>query len=379
MQLWHDLENDLKRREAGHLRRELRLMPRGALDLASNDYLGLSTHPEVVAAACDAARQFGTGARASRLVSGHLELHQKLESELARFKGTAAALIFSSGYAANLSLILALSNEQTALFCHKRNHASLIDACRFAQNSGSSLRFFESDQKLRQLLQNSTQPRKLIVADAVFSMDGDLCDLPALLELAREFDAHILLDDAHGTGTLGATGRGTAEHFQLHDERIIPVGTLSKALGSQGGFVAGPQILIDTLVNTARPFIYSTALNPPAVGAALKSLELIQRDPVRIQNCRHNVQFLAQELQQLGFDARQQPSPILPVVIGTEEQALKASSQLEALGLWCPAIRPPTVAPGTSRLRIAVNASWTAEELHRIVAAFAQLSKKVGP
>lgn len=368
MQLWSELEAELLAREAKSRRRALKIVPDGALDLASNDYLGLATHPEVIAAACDAARKFGAGARASRLVSGHFSLVEELENALARFKQTAAALVFSSGYAANLGVISALSSDDTALFCHKRNHASLLDACRLAQTSGASLRFFDSGEKLAKLLENSKSSRKIIVIDGVFSMDGDLCDLPAILHLAREFDALILLDDAHGTGTLGVFGRGTSEHFGLHDERIVQIGTLSKALGSQGGFVAGPRVLIEWLVNAARSFIYSTGLNPAAVGAALKSLEIIEREPERVEKCRFNARFLAENLRNLGFDAEAQPSPILPVMFQNEKRALEMSARLGELGLWCPAIRPPTTK--TSRLRLTANAGWNEDDLARILNGF---------
>ncbi len=375
MQIWQDLENDLRRRESNDLRRFLRAIPARAFDLAANDYLGLAAHPEVIEAAQGAAAQFGTGARASRLVSGHFSLVEELELALARFKNTEAALVFSSGYAANLGVIAALSNAETALFCHKRNHASLLDACRFAQNSGAALRFFETNAKLRALLQNSVAARKIIIVDGVFSMDGDLCDLPAILVMAREFDALILLDDAHGTGTLGATGRGTSEHFGLHEaenhQRIVQIGTLSKALGAQGGFVAGPRVLRDFLINAARPFIYSTGLNPPAVGAALQSLKIIEREPELIEKWRANAQFLSAELQKFGFEAPLQPSPILPVIIGESGRALEVSRQLLEQNLWCPAIRPPTVP--TARLRIGVSAGWNGSDLERICAGFATL------
>ncbi|RYG68852.1 8-amino-7-oxononanoate synthase [bacterium] len=369
--IWHELKLELERRESRDLRRFLRAVPKGALDLASNDYLGLSTHPQVMAAASEAALKFGAGARASRLVSGNYDLITQLESALAHFKGCEAALVFSSGYAANIGVISALANSETALFCHKRNHASLIDACRFSSTSGATVRYFEKTDKLRSLLRSSEASRKIIVIDGVFSMDGDVIELPAILEIAREHDALILLDDAHGTGTLGATGRGTTEHFGMHDTRIVHIGTLSKALGSQGGFVAGPQVLIDFFINAARSFVYSTGLNPSAAGAALKALEIVEREPQRIEKCRINGRDLAEKLANLGFDVTPQPSPILPVILKNEKQALDASAQLLEMGLWCPAIRPPTVP--TARLRLTVNAGWDEAELKRIVAGFAAL------
>ena len=390
MKIWHELQNELDARAVAHLTRELKRVPDGALDLASNDYLGLSVHPRVVEAAQRAAAKFGTGARASRLVSGHYDLIQELESELANFKNCEAALVFSSGYAANVGVITALANENSALFCHKRNHASLLDACELAK---SPTRFWESNEKLRALLASSHGGRKIIVCDGVFSMDGDLCDLPAIVELAHEFDAIIVLDDAHGTGTLGATGRGTAEHFRIGEwglrplpiksslharleegaspaARIITLGTLSKALGSQGGFVCGPRVLIDTLVGAARSFVYSTGLNPPAVGAALEALRIVQAEPERVQRCRTNAAWLHRALGALNYDVIGQSSPIIPVYAENSGAALQLSARLLERDLWCPAIRPPTVK--RARLRLTSNASWNEADLERIVAGFGE-------
>ncbi len=368
--IWRELERELEQRDLAGRKRTLRLIPEGTLDAASNDYLGLSRHPEVVRGAQDAAAQFGAGARASRLVSGQFELVQQLETELARFKGTEAALVFSSGFAANVGILSALSHGETTLFCHKRNHASLLDGCRLAQSKGATTRYFESIDKLRALLQKSTSPRKIVVADGVFSMDGDLLPLPEVLALCDECDAILLLDDAHGTGTLGATGRGIEEHFGVHSERVLTVGTLSKSLGSQGGFVCGPRVVIDYLLGAAPSFVYSTGLNPPAVGASLTALRVLQREPERVARCRENAGSLAARLIELGFEARFSGTPIVPVIIGDERAALALSAQLEKRGVWCPAIRPPTVPRGTSRLRLTACSEWNHDDLERIVHAF---------
>ena len=402
MKIWDELRADLDARAADSLRRELRRVPENALDLASNDYLGLAHDARVIEAAQDAAAQFGTGARASRLVSGHYDLIQQLELELARFKNCEAALVFSSGYAANLGVITALANENSALFCHKRNHASLFDACELAQTRGKAkARFWQSNEKLRSLLASSHAARKLIICDGVFSMDGDLCDLPAIVDLAEEFDALILLDDAHGTGTLGETGRGTAEHYGIAAElappfkrapgdyfdckeaqaplphrRIITLGTLSKSLGSQGGFVCGPRVLIDYLVGAARSFVYSTGLNPPAAGAALAALRIIEAEPNLVRRCRENAEFLAREIGALGYDVTPQSSPITPVYAGDSAAALQLSEQLLQKNLWCRAIRPPTVK--RARLRLTSRASWSDDDLARIVAGFAGVKASHG-
>ena len=418
MNIWHDLQRELDARAANNLARQLKRAPDNALDLASNDYLGLATHPRVIAAAREAAARYGAGARASRLVSGNFALLDELEEALARFKSCEAALVFSSGYAANIGVITALGDADSALFCHKRNHASLIDACALAQGK---TRFFDSSEKLRSLLENAEATRKIIVCDGVFSMDGDLCDLPALVKLAREFDALIVLDDAHGTGTLGATGRGTVEHFgvvkqrgagltpssnldavektedwkrasaplsatriirhrghaarlgaasaPLSATRIITVGTLSKSLGSQGGFVCGPRVLIDYLVGSARSLVYSTGLNPPAVGAAIQALRIIESEPERIAKCRDNAAFLARALGESGWEVAHYGSPIVPVFAADSAEALRVSARLLERNLWCPAIRPPTVK--RARLRLTSNASWDDATLERIVVGFA--------
>ena len=368
--MWRDLQLELEERELANRKRTLRVVRDDLLDAASNDYLGLSRHPEVIEAAQDAAQRFGAGARASRLVSGHFALVDELERELARFKKTEAALVFSSGFAANLGILSALSNGETMLFCHKRNHASLLDGCRLAQSKGAKTRFWESLDKLESLLCKSDAQRKIVVADGVFSMDGDLLPLPQVLELCERFDAVLLLDDAHGTGTLGATGRGVSEHFGVSSERIVTVGTLSKALGSQGGFVAASRLVVDYLVGSAPSFIYSTGLNPPAVGAALSALGVLEREPERVERCLLNAREIAARLSAMGFDAGFTGSPIVPIIVGDERDAMQLAAQLEERGVWCPAIRPPTVARGTSRLRLAVSSEWSREEVEQTVAAF---------
>lgn len=381
------LRQELQRRENAGLRRHLRAIPPRVLDLACNDYLGLSRHEKVVAAACEAARNFGAGARASRLVSGNNELHQQLESEIARFKKTEAALLFSSGYAANVGAISSLARRGDALFCDKRNHASLIDACKLAQTNGANVRYFVGLEKLRALLTKTAQTsngrtsstrdaaRVFIVTDGVFSMDGDLCEWPQLVEIAREFSAVLVLDDAHGSGTLGASGRGTKEHFgvETNDVDIVEIGTLSKALGAQGGFVAGSQTLIDYLVNASRSFVYSTALNPPACGASLAALRVLEAEPQRLQRLRDVTKQLADGLRGLGFEVKLQASPILSVPMGDANRALRLSEKLLEGGVWCPAIRPPTVPQNSSRLRVAASSALSDDDIERALNAFAKV------
>jgi len=371
----HDYADQLYERQQSGLLRRLRQLPKDVIDLASNDYLYLARNPEVIEAGISTLKEFGAGGRASRLVSGNLLPHQQLESVIARFKHSDAALVFPSGYHANLSAVTALAQTGDFIFCDKRNHASLIDACRLASSQNIEVRYFGDLKKLENLLESTFTKHpdnyRFIVSDGVFSMDGDVADLPQLLHLAEKYDARILLDDAHGTGTLGATGRGTVEHFGLENHsRIIHIGTLSKAIGGQGGFVAANQEIIDWLINQARPFIYTTALNPASCASAQKSFEIIERAPQMINQLRAITQQLAHGLQELGYSAILQPSPIIPVIIGEAQDALNLSNQLLQRGIWCPAIRPPTVPAGKSRLRLTANLSLTQEDITKVLSAF---------
>lgn len=368
MSFWQELEQRQQGLKDNNLARSLKTVPPGTLDLSSNDYLGLARHPRVAEAACRAARQFGSGARASRLVGGHLPEHTALEAELASWKGCEAALVFSSGYAANLGLLGSLAHSGARFLCHKRNHASLVDGCRLAQSLGAQVRYFEDWTKLTRLLATPYPGQTFIVVDGVFSMDGDVFDLRCGLELARQHDAMIVLDDAHGTGTLGPTGKGLSQHCGLSSEetqdRLITVGTLSKALGSQGGFVAGRRLLVDFLVGNARSFVFSTGLNPPAAAAAQEALAVLQEEPARVQRLQENAARLFQLLTEAGCQlaCRQPLTPIISILLGDAGLALACSARLREAGVWCPAIRPPTVAAGTSRVRLTVCSEWQEAE-----------------
>lgn len=371
---WRD---ELQGKRDQNLYRTLRVLPSHILDLASNDYLGFARHPEVIAAACEAAQHFGAGARASRLVSGQNQIHANLEAQLAAFKGCEAALVFPSGYHANLAVITAFARNGDEILCDKRNHASLIDACFLAQARGAQLRFYNSLEKLRSLLERNADGKRIIVSDAVYSMDGDLAPIPELINLSHEFKALLVLDDAHGTGVLGPTGRGTLEQLgiaksEIKNASLIQVGTLSKALGSQGGFVAGSASIIEWLINAGRSFIYTTGLNPAACGAALTSLELIDREPERLQRLRKVKTKLAQGLSALGFDAQEQLSPIIPVMVGEASRAVELSDKLLAQNIWCPSIRPPTVPKDSSRLRVTASADLSNEDIAEALTAFAK-------
>lgn len=372
--------NELADKAQAGLLRGLRQLPTGTLDMASNDYLNLSQHPAVLEAGISALGQWGAGGRASRLVSGNLPPHQQLESTIAKFKHTEASLVFPSGYHANLSVLTALTASGDFLFCDKRNHASLIDACHLAAAQKTVVRYFGNVEKLQHLLQNAysqhPQKRRFIVSDGVFSMDGDVAKLPELLSLARKFDATVLLDDAHGTGTLGAAGHGTIEHFHISsNEHIIQIGTLSKAIGGQGGFVAASQNIIDWIINRARPFIYTTALNPASAAMANKAFEIMEQHPKMADQLRATTHQLRVGLSNLGFDVIDNPSPIVPIIIGSAKKTLNYSNQLLENGVWCPAIRPPTVPAGKSRLRLTANLSLSEADVSKVLFAFKQLIK----
>jgi 8-amino-7-oxononanoate synthase len=378
-----ELRSPLEEKARAGLRRSVRPIPGGVLDLASNDYLGLAMHPEVIEASCAAARRYGAGATASRLVSGHNALHAELEAELATWKGTESALVFPSGYMANLAAITALARPSDTIYCDKRNHASLIDGCRLAAQNGALVRYYGTLDKLKTLLLSTpTNGRRIIVSDAVYSMDGDLCDGPRLFSLAIQVGAIVILDDAHGLGVLGKSGRGAIQHWcERHPDfakmsqgvDVIHVGTLSKSLGAQGGFVAGSEVVIHWLVNSARSFIYTTGLNPAACGAAFAALHVLKCEPQRVERMRTVKTQLVASLRTLGFEAREHPTAIIPIFIGGAEAAIGLSNALLQKGIWSPAIRPPTVPVGTSRIRVTASSALTDADLVTIREAFASV------
>lgn len=350
--------------------RTIRVDDNELLCFCSNDYLGLSTDPRVRRAAAEAAEAFGTGATASRLINGTMRPHEALERRLARFKNAEAALVFPTGYMANLGTIAALVGKGDVVYADRLCHASLIDGCRL---SGASFRVFPhcDAQALERALRRGVRARRrLIVTDGVFSMDGDLAPLPALAEVASRYEAILLVDDAHGTGVLGATGRGTAQHLSAEDGIDVAIGTLSKALGSLGGFVTGSARLIDYLIQRARTFIYTTASPPSALAAALAALEIAEKEPARRVRLLRLARTLRQKLISLGLNVPEGETPIIPVIIGDSARALRMSQFLRREGFLVPAIRPPAVPPGTARLRISVQASHTDNDIARLANAF---------
>jgi glycine C-acetyltransferase/8-amino-7-oxononanoate synthase len=351
---------------------------RPVIVFSSNDYLGLATHPDVVRAAVGATEQFGVGAGASRLISGTLPPHTDLESCLADFKGTEAALVFSSGYLANLGIIPAMIGRGGLVLADRLCHASLIDACKL---SGADLRVYRhGDSGHVETLLKRIRPGRhtLIVTDGLFSMDGDLAPLPELAALAVRYGAALYIDDAHGTGVMGATGRGTIEHFGM--ERDIPfhMGTLGKALGSSGAYVVGSKDLIEYLINTSRSFMFTTAPSPATMAAAHAALAVVQREPERRARLWANRNRLFQGLQRLGFRMTATVSPILPMLVSDAAKALAFAEQLLAHAVYAPAIRPPAVPNHTSRLRVTVTSEHRPEQIDEALHAFDVAGRAVG-
>ena len=389
------LNRQLREREALALKRQRRIAEspsaphqrvsrdgqpaRDLLAFCSNDYLGLANHPALIQALAEGAQQFGAGSGASHLINGHSRAHAALEDDLAAWLApcipNAQALYFCTGYMANLALLTALGDASATIFADKLNHASLIDGALLAK--APMQRYPHNNLALlASQLERCTTPIKLIVTDAVFSMDGDLADLPALLALAERFDAWLIVDDAHGFGVLGAQGRGSLSHFKLCSERLIYMGTLGKAAGVGGAFVAAHPTLIDWLVQAARPYIYTTAA-PPAVAHALReSLRLIGSEEgeqrrtqlqQRIAQLRTQLTTLIDAHPTLGWQLMDSATAIQPILIGDNAAALALAAALDAQDLWVPAIRPPTVPVGTARLRITLSAAHTTDDVQRLV------------
>lgn len=347
------------------------------LHFSSNNYLGLADHPTLKSTAIKAIQEWGVGGGASRLVSGNSRLYTELEAKIAKIKGTESALVFPSGYAANIGSIGALVQKNDLIFVDRLCHASLIDGARLSR---ATLRVYrhKDTEHLRSLLrQRKKKERTLIITDGVFSMEGDIAPLPGILRLAEEFDALVYLDDAHATGVLGPNGHGTCDHFGLSSHRIIQMGTLSKALGSLGGFIAADQPLIEYLINKARPFIYTTALPPAILATSLAGFDLIENNPEVRKRLWHLTAHVRTQINRMGFDTCGSETPIIPVLIGLTETALTFSEKLLENGLYIPAIRPPTVSDGTSRLRVSLMATHTDEQIQFLLDALEKIGKEL--
>jgi 8-amino-7-oxononanoate synthase len=384
------ITNELQALDAAGLRRRPRVcepLPHGRcrvdgaelVHFASNDYLGLAGHPRVIAAALDATSRYGTGGRASALVSGRTPLHAELEQAIADFEGTEAAVLFPTGFAANVGAIGSLVESGDVVFSDRLNHASLIDGCRLSK---AKLRVYSHDelgQLADELAKCRDARRRLIVTDSLFSMDGDAAPLVELVELAERTGSMLLVDEAHATGVYGPHGRGWCEEVGVSDSFCVRVGTLSKAIGSQGGFVAGSQLLCDWVRNKARTQMFSTSLTPGACGAALESLRRINAEPDRREHVRSLSRLLRAELVATGWSAIGEPDcPIVPLIVGEPNTAVQLSALLQERGFLVPAIRPPTVPRGTSRLRVSLTADHTPEDIHLFIEVLGQARSVCG-
>lgn len=381
--------NGLLRRLRGSGSREalqggpwLEMGGRRVLLLCSNNYLGLAADPRVMHAFQQGTTQYGVGTGAARLVCGDSPVHRELEAELARFKGTESALLFSSGYMANLGLLSALPSRGDKIFCDRLAHASLIDGCLLS--AAEMVRYRHNDMAhLRSLLGSLLEKargegRRWIVTEGVFSMDGDIAPLPEICALADEFDAAIILDEAHATGVLGEDGRGTVAYYGCDPGRVIQMGTLGKALGVFGAFVAGEQVVVDYLVNKARSFIYTTAFPAAIAAASLEALRIVQSEPERIKRMRDNAAALRQGLAALGFNVPPGVTPVIPLITGDPSSAVILSQLLLDEGVYAQAIRPPTVPKGRSRIRATVMATHSDDDIAFAVEAFHRAGKKAG-
>ena len=383
-----DLAHRLQELRDRGLHRRLRLIsgPQGqrvlldgrpVLLLCSNNYLGLADHPSVRRAAAEAAMRWGAGAGASRLVSGNMRLHRRLEERLAAFEGYDAALLFGSGYLANVGVISALARNGEVIFSDELNHASVIDGCRLARAETFVYRHADLEH-LAWGLRQARGRGALIVTDGVFSMDGDVAPLEGLVKLARRHDCRLMVDEAHATGAIGPGGRGSVAATGLSGEVDIVMGTLSKALGGYGAYVCASPEVVEYLVNTARPFIFSTALPPPAVAAAVAALELLDSHPHRVERLQANAAAMREALASEGLSVGPSETQVIPVIVGEAEAAMRLCEKALERGVFAQGIRPPTVAEGSSRLRLTVMATHRRGELLHAAKLIAAAARELG-
>jgi glycine C-acetyltransferase len=351
---------------------------RSVVNLSSNNYLGLTTHPRLRERALDALRRYGVGTGSVRTIAGTMDLHVELEARLAQFKQTEAVVVFQSGFAANAGTVSAILTDRDIVVSDELNHASIIDGCRLSRATIKVFPHKDVDQARRILRELPGAPRKLLITDGVFSMDGDLGPLPELCGLAEEFGCIMMVDDAHASGVFGRNGRGTIDHFNVHGRVDVQVGTLSKAIGVLGGYVAGSRALIDYLHHRARPFLFSTS-HPPAVTAAcLAAIDVLLDEPQLIERLWENTRFFKAGLETLGFNTGTSQSPITPVIVGEATLAMTLSDQLFDQGVFAQGIGFPTVAKGRARVRTIVTATHSREDLQFALDAFARVGRSLG-
>lgn len=350
---------------------------RRVLLFCSNNYLGLANHPCLLEAAARAAHKYGVGSGASRHISGSMALHERLEAKLAALKSCERAVLYNTGYMANVGIISALVGSGDAVFSDELNHASIIDGCRLSGAQKQIYRHADMNH-LEELLRASPARHKLVVTDSIFSMDGDFAPLKEIAELARRYGAWTMVDEAHATGCYGTDGRGLVEHFGLAGQVDVVMGTLGKALGSFGAFAAGSARLIEHLINRSRMLIFTTALPPPVMAATLAALEIVEKEPARRESLSRNAAMLREGLRQMGFSTLESRSQIVPVVIGEAAPTMAFARRLLEEGVFVTGIRPPTVPAGTCRLRTTVMATHSEEQLGRTLAAFERIGNELG-
>ncbi len=391
------LAAELDELKAAHLFRPLRVMStaqgsevvvdgRPVISLSSNNYLGLADHPRLKAAAVAAVADFGAGSGAVRTIAGTMTLHEALEAHLARFKHVEAVLTFQSGFTCNTGVIPVVTGEHDLIVSDQLNHASIIDGMRLSK-APREVYPHRDVEALRAILERARRdgdaegrPYRsiLVVTDGVFSMDGDIAPLPAIVEAAEAYDAAVMVDDAHASGVLGRNGRGSVDHFDLHGRVAIQVGTLSKAMGVLGGYVAGSQVLRDLLIQRARPFLFSTS-HPPAVAAAcLEAIRVMEEEPELLERLWANTRLFKAELARLGFDTGASETPITPVIVGDSAAAIEFAERLFAEGVFAPSVVYPTVALDRARIRTIVTAAHTEAQLERAIAAFDRVGRAMG-
>lgn len=350
---------------------------KSVVNLSSNNYLGLANHPRLIEAAVKATEKLGVGSGAVRTIAGQMDLHKEFEAKLAKFKNVEACLVFQSGFTANAGTVSCILGREDVIISDELNHASIIDGSRLSRAQIKVYPHANMDG-LRSVLQEAEGRRKMIVTDGVFSMDGDIAPLPEVVALAKEFEAILMVDDAHASGVLGRNGRGTVDHYDLHGQVDIQVGTLSKAIGVLGGYVAGPQNLIDYLVQRARPVLFSTS-HPPAVTAAgMAAIDLLMEQPELIEKLWSNTDFFRSNLKKLGFNTGASATPIIPVIVGDERKAMQLADELFAEGVFAQGIAFPTVPKGKARVRTIVSAAHSKDELQFAIDTFAKVGKKLG-
>jgi glycine C-acetyltransferase len=351
---------------------------RSVVNLSSNNYLGLTTHPKLREAALDAVRKYGAGSGSVRTIAGTMELHMELERRLAAFKNVEAVVVFQSGFTANAGTVSAILTKDDVVVSDALNHASIIDGCRLSRAAIKVFPHKDVDAARQVMRELPAAQRKLLITDGVFSMDGDLGPVPGLCDVAEEFGAIMMVDDAHASGVFGRQGRGTIDHFGCHGRVDIQVGTLSKAIGVLGGYVAGTRNFIEFLYHRARPFLFSTS-HPPAVAAAcIAAIDVLETEPQWMEQLWDNTRFFKAGLQALGFNTGRSESPITPVIVGEASRAMEMSDRLFAAGVFAQGIGFPTVARDQARLRTIVTATHTRQDLQFALDMFGKVGKELG-